>query len=560
MISKMKLDIADIITSKVKLKKQEVINLLEKPPEGIKSDLAFPCFALAKKFKKDPIAIAIEISQAKPKGMIEFIEANGPYVNFHFKWNKLGKDVIGAIIREKNRYGKGKETGSVLIEHTSANPDGPLHLGHFRNTVIGDSLARIIRFSGKRVKTDFYVNDTGKQISLAAWYYLNMKTKPKGKLDWWVYDMYFKCNQRLEKYPSINNEVTDMILKFEAGNAKLRKTYDLIVDRCMKGHKETLDKLGIKVDNFVRESKFLFNGSVKSSLNKILKTNHGKKDGKRIWVDLKKFGIEREFVLTRSDGTTIYPARDIAYHLDKFSRADRNINVIGTDQKFYFKQLNSTLEYLNPAKAKDYTVLFYEFLLLPEGTMSTRLGKFVSVDEVIEKFVDSVKNVLKERDYSKTFKEKIANIIGIGALKYAMLKVSPEKTYSFSVEDSLNFEGNTAPYIQYTHARACSILKKVKISRSVDYSLLKERVEVDLVKKLMEFPEAAKKAADLMRPHIITNYAHELATMFNTFYHYQPVIKAEPKIRDLRLALVNATTIVLKSSLDLLGIEAPEKM
>jgi len=560
LLEKIKSDIADVVSTKVEINKEDIIRLLEKPPEGIKADLAFPCFTLASRLKKDPIAIALEVSQAKPKGMIRGIEANGPYVNFHFDWKVLGKSVIEAAL--KDDYGRSKSQDSVLIEHTSANPDGPLHLGHFRNTVIGDSLARILRFSGKSVKTDYYVNDTGKQISLAAWYYLNFKSKPKGKLDWWVYEMYFKCNKRLERYPSIQNEVTDMILKFEDGDKELRKTYSLIVDSCLQGHKETLDNIGIKVDNFMKESRFLFDGSVDNALKKIMKTRYGKMDGKRVWVDLKKFGIEREFNLTRSDGTTIYPARDIAYHLDKFSRADYNVNVIGTDQKFYFKQLNSALSYITKEKVDSYTVLFYEFLLLPQGTMSTRLGKFVSVDEVVEKFVKTAKKTLEEKNpkYPKSTKEKLAKTIGIGALKYAMLKVSPEKTYAFSVDESLNFEGNTAPYIQYTHARASSIIGKVKNAPKPDFSNLKEPVEIALVQEIMNFPDVVKKATEILRPHIVSNYVYNLAMIFNNFYHVHPVLKAEPDVQGLRLSLVKATASVIKSSLDMLGIDAPDKM
>lgn len=559
-VESIKSDIAAIISPKTKLKKDEIIRSLKTPPEGIEGDLAFPCYVLSKKLKKDPVAIAIELAQLKPKGMIKSIEANGPYLNFHFNWKVLGKKILTEIIKKKQRYGLDKEKGSVLIEHTSANPDGPLHLGHFRNMVIGDSLARIIKFSGKRVKTEFYVNNTGRQISLAAWYYLNFKSKPKGKPDWWVYDLYFKCNQRLKKYPSIENEVKDMIIQFEKKDPKLIKTYNFIVDKAIAGHKETLKRLNIKIDNFAKESKYLFDGSVNKIIESLIRKRHAKKDGKRIWVDLKKFGIEREFVLTRSDGTTIYPARDLAYHLDKFSRADENINILGTDHKFYAKQLLSTLNYLVPKKLEKFNFLFYEFLLLPEGTMSTRLGKFVSVDEVIDKFIDSAKKTIQEKNpkYTKAFKEKIANIVGIGALKYAMIKVSPEKTYSFSVEDSLNFEGNTAPYIQYTHARASSILKKAKSAPKIDSSEL-DSSEMALLYKLMDFPDAAKKSASLQRPHFITNYAHELATLFNNFYHSHPVIKAD-KNKGLRLALVKATKIVLSISLDLLGIEAPDKM
>ncbi|MFH1978521.1 MAG: arginine--tRNA ligase [Candidatus Aenigmatarchaeota archaeon] len=558
-LEKFRDDIKSVIAEYKKIKKDEVV--LAKPPQGIPADLAYPCFGLAKREKRDPVEFALTtVEKIKPRGLISRIEANGPYINFYADWSKMGSLVLNGIIKEKNAYGKGKKKNKILVEHTSANPDGPLHLGHFRNTVIGDSLARILRFYGHEVKTDFYVNDTGRQITLASWMYLQNEPKPKGKLDWWVYDLYFKCNQKLKTNPSIENEITDMMLKFENGDKELRKTHEFIVDQCLKGHKETLESIGIKIDRFSKESEFLFTGKVDDVLKKILKTKEGKSSGKRVWVDLKQFKIEREFTLTRSDGTTIYPARDLAYHADKFERADQNINIIGTDQKFYFKQLTSTLGLLFPKKTENYHVLFYEFLLLPEGTMSTRLGKFISVDELVKKFTETARKSIeiKNPKYSTKFKDDIAKMVGIGALKYAMIKVSPEKTYSFSVDDSLNFEGNTAPYIQYTHARASSILQKAGSSKHVIKYIGEEEKQV--MNKLMEFPYAVKRASKEYRPHIIANYAYDLATSFNNFYHSVPVLKAEKDLIGTRLAIVKAAQIVLKTSLDLLGIEAPDKM
>jgi len=565
-LEKLKSDIAGTVSKTTKLSRKEARSLFEKPPEEIGADLALPCFTLCKKFRKNPKNIAEEFAdKIKPSGLIKEVKAVGPYVNFYADWEKLNTLILETILKEKKSYGSGKTGDKILIEHTSANPDGPLHLGHFRNTVIGDSLTRILRFYGNSVSTISWVNDTGRQIAIAVMEFLDKKKKkPDKKPDWWILDLYLQGNRRIERNPKIEDKVKNMIKRFESGEKKLKSVFSFLTDECIKGHKETLSSLGVNIDSFFRESRSLFDSSVSRILNRIKKLPNGKTDKKRIWVDLKKFGIEREFTLTREDGTTIYPARDLAFHEYKFSKADKNINIIGTDQKFYFRQLISTLGMLFPKKIKNYRVIFYEFILLPEGTMSTRTGKFVSIDEAVKKAISLAKKAVEKKmpDYTKKEKESIAKAVGIGALKYAMVKVSPEKTYSFSLEDALSFEGDNAPYIQYTHARACSILHKGKVKTipRFDASLLNDPRERAVIKLLGEFPDVMQRAAHDFRPHYIANYAYNLATAFNEFYQKLHVLNATSHLKHGRLALVKATKIVLGTALNLLGIEAPEKM
>lgn len=547
----------------------QVDKLLEKPPEDIGADYAFPCFVLAKKQGRHPAQIAKEVAgKLRPSGLIKEVKVRDAYVNFSADWEKLAEMIVSSIIKAQDSYGSGEKlTDKVLIEHTSANPDGPLHLGHFRNTVIGDSLARIFKLYGYNVKTDFLFNTTGRQIAIAAWEFRKLGGKLKGatgpyakKPDWIVLEFYKKGNQEIEKNPGMEDEIKEMMRQFETGDKGLVSLYKEIVDKALEGHKKTLGSIGVKIDSFVDESKFLFGGQVDAILSEIKKrVDVGKIDGKRVWVDLKQFGIDREFNLTRSDGTTLYPLRDLAYHENKFSRADININVMGTDQKFYFKQVTSTLSLLFPEKTKKYTIVFYEFLTLPEGTMSTRLGRFVSVDELLDRATAMAMDVVEKKmpNYTKKEKESIARTVGVGALKYAMVKVSPEKTYAFSVEDALSFEGDNAPYIQYTHARARSILAKSE-AKSPKPGTYSDPKELTLISTLKEFPRVVDDAVRDYRPHYIANYVYKLASQFNDFYQSVPVLKAEQ--RESRLALVKASAIVIKNSLGLLGIEAPEKM
>ncbi len=548
------------------LKREGIPGKLEKPPGGIGADLALPCFGLAKKFRKNPALIAEELAgKLKPSGVVGRIESAGPYLNFHADWGRLGGLVLREIIKKKGKYGSQKEGKKILVEHTSANPDGPLHLGHFRNSVMGDSLARIMEFRGNRVSTISWVNDTGRQIAIAVMEYLKSgggkEGLPKKKGDWAVLDLYLKGNRKIEKDKRLEEEVQGLIRRFESGDKKLRSAFSFVTGECIKGHRETLSNLGIGIGEFFRESTSLFDGRVEGILGRVKKLGDGREDGKRIWVDLKKFGIDREFTLTREDGTTIYPARDLAFHQYKFSRAPYNINVIGTDQKFYFRQLVSTLALLSPRQTKDYSIVFYEFLLLPEGTMSTRAGRFVSVDEVLEKAFGLAREAIKEK-IPKREKERIARAVGCGALKYAMLKASPEKTYSFSVKDALSLEGNNAPYVQYTHARCCSILRKGMIKKIGKFRAenLKEEREREILKKLAEFPGVLEKAGRGLRPHYICTCLYELSDLFNNFYQVFPVLKAGKGVREARIALVLGVKAVLGIGLNLLGIEPLERM
>ena len=550
-------DAASAVAKASGLSREDVLALMEKPPEGIDADIAFPCFALAKKMKKGPVEIAKGLAEGLgAPGMM--VRAMGPYVNFNIDWRGAGEKLLRSVARG---YGSGKSGKKVLVEHTSANPDGPLHLGHFRNSVLGDSIARILRFSGDSVRTEFFVNDTGRQIAIASMENERTHKPVKEKPDWWVVDLYVAGNKRLEKEPELNSELQSLMSGYEKGDRETIRKYKVIVDNCLKGHKETLSMLGIRIDSFRKESDFVLGKGLSELYAKLGKLKQANHDGKRLWINLKDYGIDREFTLTRSDGTSIYPARDIAYHLDKFSRAKRNINVIGTDQKFYFRQVKSVLGLLQPAKAKNYDIVFYEFLLLPEGSMSTRRGNFLSMDDLIDNALEAAKKVVEEKmpHYPKKQKDEIANMVGIGALKYAMLKVSPEKTYSFSIKDALSFDGDTAPYIQYTHARACSILRKARTRGAPEIPQLHDK-EKELLKELAGFPETARNAARDLRPHYVANYCYKLAKLFNEFYHELPVLKAEPAQREFRLALTSAVRTVLAESLGLLGIDSPEKM
>ncbi len=537
-----------------KLLKKEVGEVkLEVPPNSEMGDFALPCFEFAKTLKKNPVEIAKDLAKRIKSKYIERIEVKGPYLNFFVNKGILASETVNEILKKKEKYGSsgvGKKE-KLLIEHTSINPNASPHVGRARNALIGDSLTRLFRFQDYKVEVHYYVNDIGKQIAM-----LVLGAKGKVTFDD-LLKIYVKFNQDLKKNPRLEKDVFDLLAKLENGDKKVRKQFEDIVDICIKGQIKILGELGIKYDCFDYESKYLFNNDTEKILKAYQKTGRLIKDEAGTILDLSDYGLEMRnpvLVLTRSDGTSLYSLRDIAYNIEKLNRAKNNFILLGEDQKLYFQQIKAALDVVG---LKAPRVLHYSFILLQEGKMSTREGNVVLLEEFMEESKKKALNELKKR---KRADEKTAKIIGYGALKYSILKINPDKNVNFDWESALNFEGDSGPYIQYSHARACSILEKEKLKGKADLSLLKENKEVQLINQLSKFTEIVLEATNNLKPQVIAVYLNELAKAFNEFYHDCPVLKAEKEIKNARLALVDAARQVLKNGLYLLGIEAPEKM
>ncbi len=559
--------------------KEEVLNQLEEAikklynlkveirvekPEEI-ADLAFPCFYLSKILNKNPKEISSEIAKAiSTKNWIGKVEAINGYVNFFINVDKLSNDIIPKIHEMGDNFGKmDKKDIKVIVEHTSANPNGPLHVGRARNPIIGDTIARLLKFGGYNVITQYYVDDMGKQVATLLWGVENLGKEIKienKKPDHKYVIFYQKASQLMEKEEKIRKEIEEIIRECEKGNKKILEKIRKVYKKVLDGIIESLKTLNIDIDEFVEESKFVLDGSVERVLKDLEKIPYVKKDGNALYIDLEPFGIhgrDKKFYLTRSDGTSLYATRDIAYHIWKGERADLLINVLGEDHKLEAKFVEIALKLLNK---KTPEVIFYAFVSLPEGRMSTRKGRAIYLDDLIEEAMERALNEIKKR-FGKKEKikiEYIAKNVAIGAIRYNIIKVKPEKAIIFKWEDALNFEGESAPFIQYAHARCCSILRKA----NKDYELKKLKFEheneIKLIKKLAIFPEIIKECIKAKNPSILAEYSYKLASTFNSFYRDCRVIGS--KKEEERLALVNATRQVLKNCLNLLGIEALEEM
>jgi arginyl-tRNA synthetase len=526
---------------------------------GEHGDLASTiAFALAKRERTSPVKIAFDLAKdlgARPDLAGIEVHATGPYLNFVF-----GEGYLRDSIREAVKPGYGTlpaKEGRVVIEHTSANPNGPLHVGHIRNTIIGDCLTRAFRKTGYRVETHYYVNDMGRQIAIVVWAVDRYgQGNPGEKGDDRIARVYIEANRDLEKNLEAVSEIDRLMQKVEAGDPEVTKKFRTAVTICLDGIKKTLSDLGVSHDRFIWESDFVRNGDVGRVLSRIQRLEEYRED-ETIWLDLSAHGFEKPYILRRSDGTTVYAARDIAYHIWKGRNFSRIIDVLGADHKLIGAQLATTLGILGETKP---TIVHFEFVSLPEGSMSTRQGKFVSADalmaEVAARAYDEV--TTRRTELGEEDRRAIARAVSIAAIRYDMVKISPEKSMVFDWKEALDFERQSGPYIQYAHARACSILEKAgPFSEAWEF---RDPKEIALVKAIARFPAVVERVTVELRPHLLAAYAHELANLFNTLYQHLPVLKSEGRTRDSRLTLVSATENTLKEALLTLGIDALSTM
>ena len=536
------------------LEERDIKLSLEEPP-GEFGDVSAPCFELAPILKKSPKDIAEELaSEIKPSGLIKDVKAVSGYINFYLDYEKLAPDLINKIKSEGNNYGGAKEKGKIVLEHTSANPDGPLHIGHARNAIIGDTLARIMRFAGYGVETQYYINDMGRQLAVVVWGLETRKLDKKKKNDHAVLEVYVDANRAVEENPEHEQAISELMKGYEAGDKRIKEQFEHIVNYSIEGTKETLKRLNTKHDTFVWESTFVRDSSVEKVIKALEGTEYFRED-EAVYLDLKKFDIEKELVLKRKDGTYLYATRDIAYHLWK-SKRGQVIDVLGADHKLVSSQVTAALEILGQDVPE---LIIYEFISLPEGSMSTRKGVFISLDELLDESVKrAYEEVHKRRpEENEEFKSNVAESVGTGAVRFNIVRISPEKAMVFRWEDALDFEKQGSPFIQYAYARACRILEKEKAEQEFAIRGLKEN-ETAVLKLLSKFPGVVDEAARSRKPALLAAYTSELAAAFHRFYMFEPVLKSREK--DFRLNLVHATKITLKNALSLLGIDALEKM
>ena len=537
---------------------------LDFPPDPKLGDLASTiAFALTKKLKTSPNLVAEDlVSKIEVPDIFEKVQNFGPYVNFFIDYAKFSKQLLEKVDENYGQLEKVDE--KVVLEHTSANPNGPLHIGHVRNSIFGDSLARLLKLAGREVETQYYVNDMGRQIAIIVYGITEMglviDEQEGEKIDEKIGKLYFLANKEVEENEAANERVSELIQTYEKGDdAELNAVFEDVVSKCVSGIKDTLHRINIYHDDFVWEGQFIRNGDVDALVKYFEKegfVSHEEVD----YIDLKFYNIEKEFVLRRSNGTSLYSTRDLAYHRYKATLGDLVLDILGSDHKLSSKQMKVIFEEILREKAPE--VIFYEFITLPEGSMSTRRGKFVSVDDLVDEAISRAAEEIKSRNPDLSDEEiaPMAEQIGIGAIRFFIAKLSPEKHLTFKWDEALSFERGCAS-IQYAHARACKLLNK----SGKDVSALEiaddwvpNDAEQDLVRLIAKFPQVVEECANKKRVHNVTQYCQDLAGSFNKFYKSEQVIGSD--LEDTRLILVDKSKTVIKNALDILGVPAPEKM
>ncbi len=527
---------------------------------GEHADLASTiAFSLAKQKKQAPVKLAQELVSDLMKNPALAgiaIEAKGPYINFVF-----GREYVSNAVRAAVQPGYGnlqKKTQRVVLEHTSANPNGPLHVGHIRNSIIGDTLARAFRKAGYPLEVEYYVNDMGRQIAIVVWGFNNLDSAqlPGEKEDAHIARIYIAANREIEKDEGITKQVNLLMQRVESGDPATVEKFKKEVSRCLDGFRVTMKNLNVAHDKFVWESDFIRNGSTEEIIGRLKEKPQARED-ETLYLDLSEFGFENKYVIRRSDGTSVYAARDLAFHSWKGKNFDRVIDVLGADHKLIGAQLQCTMKVLGEKVPE---IVFFEFVSLPEGSMSTRAGKFISADDLItevrKRAFDEV--TVRRPELPEDERRKIAASVGLAAIRYDIVKVSPEKSTVFDWKEALDFERQSGPYIQYAHARACSILEKGgDFTECFD---LETEQEITLAKQIARFPGIIERVVAELRPNLLAIYARELADTFNSFYHFEQVLKSEGKVRDRRLTLVKAVQNTLKEALETLGIDAIRSM
>jgi len=566
-LDKIKETVAETINQAVKKDFIKATDLVY-PPKPEFGDLSLPCFNLAKVLNKTAVETAEWlVGRIGLNETIVAVKAIGPFINFTFNKATLAAGALSEIIKEKAKYGLNKSGAGkkVMIEFSNANTHKEYHVGHLRNIAFGDAVTKILAANGYKVMPVSYINDFGIHTAKTLWALENFYKKeplPKNK-GYFLGKIYVRACQELENNEAGQAEVAAIMKKIEKREGAYYKLWQKTRQWSINGFAKIYKELNVKFEHIFYENEVINKGlDMVASLyeKEILIKSQG-----AIIADLEKYGLG-VLVFMRSDGTALYPVADLALAEEKFKKykIDKSIYVVDVRQSLYFKQLFKLLELLGWKKEMKH--LGYDFVKLPEGMMSSRTGQVITYEDLKMQALEKAAMETKKR-HKNWNEKKLNDVVGKlvnGALKYEMLKISPDKTITFDIEQALRFDGNTAAYLQYTYARIQSILRKAKTGKAkapkLNFSLLVEAKETVLINKLTKYPEIVALAGKNYAPDELAKYIFELAREFNDYYHSVQVLKAKTEVKLARLALLGAVSQVIKNGLGILGIETVEEM
>ena len=540
-------------------------SLLEVPPGASLGDYAFPCFTLAKELKKNPVEIAKELAgKIKAGKHFDGVKAAGPYVNFFVNQEKLAEIVLTSLFREKENYGKGKpKKRTILLEGWQPNTHKAFHIGHIRNSLVGECISSLLEFYGYKVIRVSYIGDVGAHIAKWIWYYTSFYRGgvPSANVGVWAGQIYSKATLKSSEKEFYKDEIDAIHKRLEEGDKDLVSLWKKTRKLCLDDFKSIYKELGSKIERWYFESEVEQPGVVK--VKGMVRKGYAKYSDDAIIFDLEKYNLG-VFVLLKSNGASLYSTKDIAlaYLKSKEYRFDDSLYVVASEQDHHFRQLFKTLELIGYKDYKKLNHVSYGMVKLKEGKMSSRLGNIILYEEFRDKLMSKVKDLLKRREIPLESKNTIVKSVAFGAMKFTMLSQDSVKEIVFDYDQALSFEGETGPYVQYTHTRCASILRKSisDLRGVVDFSLLDTSGDKLLLTLLERFPRVIEEAALGYKPHLLTRYLLDLSQAFNQYYHLHPILKSDAKVMKARLCLVSSVKQVLATGLRLLGVEALEEM
>ncbi len=559
--------IAQLISNIVDMNKSDIKELIEVPQNCTMGDYALPCFKLAKELKKSPGLIAKDITEKIPD--VEYFEKVGAvngYVNFFVQKEFFISGILSDIINKKEEYGKSDlgKGKNIVIDYSSPNVAKPFHAGHLRSTVIGKALYNIFNFIGYNSIGINHLGDWGTQFGKLIMAYKNWGDKETVERDdvKELSRIYVKYHEESEKNPSLDDEARGWFVKMQNGDKEALDLWKWFIDISMKEYNRIYERLNIKFDYFTGES--FYNDKMDAVVDELKEKNLlTKSEGAEI-VELDNFNMPPCLII-RSDGGTLYPTRDIsaAFYRKKEYDFDKCIYVTAFDQNLHFAQWFKVIELMGYDWSDRLIHVPFGLVNLPDGKMSTRSGRVVLMEDILNSAVNKAINVINEKNPELENKEQVAEQVGIGAIIFNDLYNSRIKNVVLDLDKMLNFDGETGPYVQYTYARTCSLLKKGNVDENGilgESEYITDEASYRVIKLLEEFPAKVIDAADKYEPYIVTRHIVDICQAFNKFYHDNNILGSEEKIKKARLSLTFAVNCVINSGLKILGIDAPERM
>lgn len=560
-------EISKLLESNIEgLSYDEIYGMIEYPKHTEMGDFAFPCFKLAKTMRKAPNMIAADIVEAVgDHPMFEKLEAVAAYINFYVDKGVFSKSVLEDVLGQKDQYGSSNlgEGQNIIVEYSSTNIAKPFHMGHIRSTMIGESLHRIYKYLGYNTTSINHLGDYGTQFGklIVAFKLWGDKEAIEADPIPELLKIYVKFHEEAEVKPELEDEAREWFKKLENNDEEAYALWSWFREVSLKEFNRVYDMLGVSFDSYAGES--FYSDKMPAVLDEMRGKNILEKSEGAEIVDLEEWNMPPALV-TKKDGSTLYITRDLAaaFYRKNHYNFDKNIYVVGNQQKLHFQQWFKIIEMMGYEWAKDCVHVDFGLVGLEEGSLSTRKGRVVFLEDVLKKAVEQTRKIIEEKNPNLENKDKVAKEVGVGAVVFQELSSSRIKDYTFSLDKTLSFEGETGPYVQYTHARACSVLRKAEVDykTNVNYALLSDETSKDVVRLISKFPEAIVLASEKYEPSIVARHVVDIAQSFNRFYHDNPILVDDVELSKARLALVEATAQTIKNGLKLVCLNAPEKM